>query len=223
VVLGISYYANYLSSKEASSLRSALLACRHDKWVTLPTTQRRLQQWGGMPGSPDPAARGPFPLPQYQQHLAQRLVAEKIFPRAHLPNHCLINAYTPGQGILPHQDGPAYYPKVAILSLAQTVILSFRHTVGDLVPVTSIVLAPNSLVVFEGDAYHRCLHSIDACVVETTKGKNVINATGNGAVIERTQDRLSVTLRFVGGAKDVAGKKVAVAGKGGDGAVDVVQ
>lgn len=31
------------------------------------------------------------------------------------PNHVLVNAYQPGQGIMPHEDGPLYHPAVAIL------------------------------------------------------------------------------------------------------------
>ena len=39
------------------------------------------------------------------------------------PNHCLINEYTPGQGIMPHEDGGAYYPVVCTITLGSHGIL----------------------------------------------------------------------------------------------------
>ena len=40
------------------------------------------------------------------------------------PNHCLVNEYQPGQGIMPHEDGPAYFPITATVSLASHTILN---------------------------------------------------------------------------------------------------
>jgi alkylated DNA repair protein alkB family protein 6 len=39
------------------------------------------------------------------------------------PNHVLVNEYTPGQGIMPHEDGAAYYPLVATVSLGGDIVL----------------------------------------------------------------------------------------------------
>ena len=36
-----------------------------------------------------------------------------------------MNEYYPGDGIMPHTDGPAYFPYVCILSLESPLILSF--------------------------------------------------------------------------------------------------
>ena len=33
------------------------------------------------------------------------------------PNHVIMNEYLPGQGIMPHEDGPSYHPVVATISL----------------------------------------------------------------------------------------------------------
>ncbi|KAI9779488.1 MAG: hypothetical protein M1816_003491 [Peltula sp. TS41687] len=38
-------------------------------------------------------------------------------------NHVLINEYEPGQGIMPHQDGAAYWPVVATVSLTAPIVL----------------------------------------------------------------------------------------------------
>ena len=67
----------------AAKLRDAVYSCRSDKWVTLPTTRRRLQEWGGRPGASDVTVKGPFPLPTYQLQLAQRLVQLYHFQTKH--------------------------------------------------------------------------------------------------------------------------------------------
>lgn len=38
-------------------------------------------------------------------------------------NHCLINRYEPGEGIMPHEDGDVYYPMVATVSLNDAIVL----------------------------------------------------------------------------------------------------
>lgn len=40
-----------------------------------------------------------------------------------VPNHVLVNEYRPGEGIMPHEDGPAYYPMVATVSLGAPIVL----------------------------------------------------------------------------------------------------
>ncbi|KAG8633614.1 hypothetical protein MANES_18G121700v8 [Manihot esculenta] len=56
--------------------------------------------------------------------ITQRIYEESgLFPSA--INHVLINEYLPDQGIMPHQDGPAYFPVVAILSLGSPVVMDF--------------------------------------------------------------------------------------------------
>ncbi|KAH9466653.1 hypothetical protein MJO29_000516 [Puccinia striiformis f. sp. tritici] len=42
------------------------------------------------------------------------------------PNHCLVNEYNPGDGILPHLDGPAYFPTVATISLESDTVYDFH-------------------------------------------------------------------------------------------------
>lgn len=39
------------------------------------------------------------------------------------PNHVLVNVYEPGQGIMPHEDGAAYWPVVATVSLGSAIVL----------------------------------------------------------------------------------------------------
>jgi alkylated DNA repair protein alkB family protein 6 len=47
------------------------------------------------------------------------------------PNHVLINEYLPGQGIMAHKDGPAYYPVVCTVSLGAPLCLDIYETKED--------------------------------------------------------------------------------------------
>lgn len=53
------------------------------------------------------------------------------FPQSNLPNHVLINEYLPGQGIMPHEDGPAFYPVISTISLGSHTILDFYRHISD--------------------------------------------------------------------------------------------
>ena len=86
-------------------------------------------------------------------------------------NHVLINEYRAPDGhILPHEDGPTYEPLVAIVSLQSTVPLVFhlkeehRNAVDDdassLPSTVSVLLLPNSLVVFTGKFYTHYRHEV---------------------------------------------------------------
>lgn len=39
------------------------------------------------------------------------------------PNHVLVNEYKPGEGIMAHEDGAAYWPVVATVSLGASIVL----------------------------------------------------------------------------------------------------
>jgi len=66
----------------------------------------------------------PQALPSWLTRITDRICQwTGLFPSA--INHVLINEYHPNQGIMPHQDGPAYYPVVAIISLASPVVINF--------------------------------------------------------------------------------------------------
>ncbi|KAK9156496.1 hypothetical protein Scep_003070 [Stephania cephalantha] len=89
------------------------------KWKSL--KNRRLQNWGGVVHE-----KGllPQPLPPWLTKITQRICEETgLFPSP--INHVLINEYLPHQGIMPHQDGPAYFPVVAILSLGSPAVMKF--------------------------------------------------------------------------------------------------
>ena len=41
-------------------------------------------------------------------------------------NHVLVNLYERGEGIMPHEDGPLYYPGACILSLGGPAVMRFH-------------------------------------------------------------------------------------------------
>jgi alkylated DNA repair protein alkB family protein 6 len=91
------------------------------------------------------------------------------------PNHCLINEYLPGQGIHPHEDGDAYYPVVATVSLGSHIVLDVKaksdHTdTGG----WRILQERRSLLITSGDLYTDCLHGISEVETDENLGREGI-------------------------------------------------
>lgn len=77
----------------------------------------------------------------------------------HQANHVLLNEYEPGGGILPHTDGPRYFPRVAILSCLSACRMKWRERAADGGGVVCTRwLERRSLVVFDGAEYTDLLH-----------------------------------------------------------------
>lgn len=96
------------------------------------------------------------------------------------PNHVLINEYLPGQGIMPHKDGSAYYPVVCTVSLGSTLCLDIHgHDVDGVVEKEArwkILQEPRSLLITMGELYTDYLHGIAEITEDTGLGsKTVIN------------------------------------------------
>jgi len=138
-------------------------------WVQLKA--RRLQQYGGDVDAynEDHPPHRPA-LPAALASLSKQLVEQGMFAPEHAPNHALVNEYGPGEGILPHTDGPRYHPRVVTLSLGAPATMLFvrrRRGGGADEPVAQLLLRRRSLVVFEGEAYADLLHAIPATEEET--------------------------------------------------------
>ncbi|XP_024005565.1 alpha-ketoglutarate-dependent dioxygenase alkB homolog 6 isoform X2 [Eutrema salsugineum] len=124
----------------------------------------------------------PQELPSWLTKITAKIrESSGLFPSA--INHVLINEYHPDQGIMPHQDGPAYFPVVAILSLGSPVVMDFtphlRLRSGnddisrDQSPGAescvserdnqhsfSVLMMPRSLLIFKDETYSDFLHGI---------------------------------------------------------------
>jgi alkylated DNA repair protein alkB family protein 6 len=95
-----------------------------------------------------------------------------------------VNEYRPGEGIMPHEDGSAYEPVVATISLGGTVVLDLyakppegidddaaieqgeRGSDGRPKPLFRILQEPGSLLITTGEAYSALLHGIAAVEVD---------------------------------------------------------
>ncbi|KAF1843172.1 uncharacterized protein K460DRAFT_378373 [Cucurbitaria berberidis CBS 394.84] len=113
------YIPNFISVEEEASILQKIPAQR---WTHL--TRRRLQ------AHPSTLTKNntllAAPLPAYLTHpVFQRFKERGVFEGTphRQPNHVLINEYRPGEGIMPHEDGGAYAPVVATVSLGGAVCL----------------------------------------------------------------------------------------------------
>jgi alkylated DNA repair protein alkB family protein 6 len=103
------------------------------------------------------------------------------------PNHVLINEYNPGEGIMPHEDGAAYSPVVATLSLGASLVLDIwekrnEDAEGEDSRTESsqknrrILQEPGSLLITTGEAYTSLLHGISPIKAdEDLREETVVN------------------------------------------------
>jgi alkylated DNA repair protein alkB family protein 6 len=135
----------------------------------------------------------------------------------------LINEYLPGQGIMPHEDGGAYYPVVATVSVGGTVVLditakSSSTLGGDGSGLSSswrIVQEPRSLLVTTQGAYTKTLHGIAEVHEDVNLGPETVanwDLLGDaeairaaGGINQRTT-RVSLTYRDVLKVSSLGGK-----------------
>src|SRR3954453_4712881 len=93
-ISGLSYYSNYITSKQEGALVSAIDA---QPWDT--TWKRRRQPYGQSYGK---QAEAQPAIPQWAEFLIERLVSEGT---SEMPfDQMLVNEYFPGQGIAMHRD-----------------------------------------------------------------------------------------------------------------------
>ncbi|KNC82528.1 hypothetical protein SARC_05176 [Sphaeroforma arctica JP610] len=189
------------------------------KWTSL--LNRRLQNWGGLPSHKGMVKEG---LPQWLTEQCENLSAGSVFPSGQQPNHVLVNEYLPGQGILPHEDGPVFSPTIATVTLRSHCLLEFyphrRQPDKDdpqagaeaedgteagkddgNEPEFKIYLPPRSLFVVKDDCYRTYLHGISDTSADIVDEK-VLNRTQSthalaiNEVLERGT-RVSMTIRHV--------------------------
>lgn len=190
IISKVSYIPNYVTKQEETDLLECIYSCC-DKWVQL--KKRRLQNWGG---SVTTKGLDPDELPPWFNDMGSKLISSDVFSEEYRPNHLLINEYILDQGIMPHKDGPAYYPQVAILSLKGTVKIEFVKSPGDKEPLASLILEPRSLFIFSDDAYQIYFHVIRESRSELVDDKIVNSELPQGTEIPRGE-RISLTIRHV--------------------------
>ena len=135
-------------------------------------------------------------------HIYEHLLAPLSLPR---PNHGLINVYEPGEGIMPHEDGPAYTPYATILSSGSGSVFDFVDKSSDRTVRAQVYLPIGSVLLFTDEAYRDVFHQF-----RFSKTDNVAPPVFNvppspdrlgTAVLSNTHlvrgKRISITLRHV--------------------------
>ena len=158
----ITVIKDFITKEEEEDLLQALRNRDESEWPWIQLKRRRALALGGSPT--DAAAFGRTPLPAWltasNASLMQKLRATLSFAF----NHILVNEYDPGDGILPHEDGPAYCPSVAILSTQSAIPITFQEkaarTAGAAGATETHFLPARSLLLFDGVHYTDYLHCI---------------------------------------------------------------
>jgi alkylated DNA repair protein alkB family protein 6 len=99
------------------------------RWTQL--SHRRLQTWPSALTKNNTLLACPLPT-WLESTIGPRFKDLGIFNNAphQAPNHVLVNEYQPGQGIMPHEDGAAYYPLVATVSLGAPIVFDIYEKHG---------------------------------------------------------------------------------------------
>lgn len=214
----VAYVPDAITAHDEAALLAAVYASPPGRWVAL--RNRRLQMYGGVVTAGGLADAEP--LPPWLDALAGALVAAGVYPPACRPNHVLVNEYARGQGILPHTDGPAYFPRTTTLSLGTPAVMRLapRGPPGTpFAPTAEVVLQPRSLVVFGGEAYAGFLHAISEDPEEVVGASApVANGPAAGVAPGDTLQRglrMSLTIRHVPHAGGGGGGGAAGVGEAG--------
>ena len=117
----------------------------------------------------------------------------------------------PGQGIHAHEDGDAYHPVVATVSLGSHIVLDINPKLNDAkgerrerAQGWRVLQEPRSLLITTGKLYTECLHGIGEVTVDEDLGEETIanwNLLGDrtafaGGQADRER-RISLTFRDV--------------------------
>ncbi|OAG34469.1 hypothetical protein AYO21_11378 [Fonsecaea monophora] len=202
------YVPSFITASEEAQILNELQKLPESRWTVL--THRRLLSLPSTLTGPSRDTLLAAPMPAYLDVIVARLQQGKFFESSthKAPNHVLINEYKPGEGIMPHEDGPAYDPITATVSLgSHTVLEIYRKTEAgerEAKPTWRILQEPRSLLVTTGDMYVNTLHGISELQTdENLNSEQIINwnLLGDQQPYEsghaQRQTRISLTLRDV--------------------------
>lgn len=140
-------------------------------------------------------------------------------------NHVLVNEYLPKQGIMPHLDGPLFYPTITTISCGSHTVLEFLEANDDNPEFSETLTSTNqrstaenggessrkiickllierrSLLILKDDMYHKYLHGIaetdeDVISENVTNLQHCSHSYKLGDKIKR-ETRVSLTIRHV--------------------------
>lgn len=173
------YIPNFITSEEEQRILSHIDRTPKPKWTQL--LNRRLINYGGVP---HPNGMLAEEIPEWLQNYVDKINNLSIF-ETQKANHVLVNEYLPGQGIMPHTDGPLFFPTISTISCGAHTVLEFRKRekhnedvvnekienddnfemdsakTDKQVALFKLILEPRSLLILKNDLYNDYLHSID--------------------------------------------------------------
>ncbi|KIX02052.1 uncharacterized protein Z518_07991 [Rhinocladiella mackenziei CBS 650.93] len=202
------YIHSFITPTEEQHVIKEIQRLPKSRWTVL--SHRRLLSLPSPLTGPSRDTLIAAPLPAFLNSVVSRLKDQNIFENSvhKAPNHVLINEYKPGEGIMPHEDGPAYHPITATISLGGHTVLEIykknEHGEREVKPTWRILQEPRSLLVTTGDMYVDTLHGISEIATdEDLDPQSIINwnLLGNKDLYEAgkadRQTRISLTLRDV--------------------------
>ena len=106
------------------------------------------------------------PIPDWLKCYVDRVNSiEGLFREGKKANHVLVNEYSPGNGIMPHLDGPLFHPVISTISLGSPLLLDFYNPIArqDSQESTqfedrhlfSIYIQPRSLLILSEQLYEK--------------------------------------------------------------------
>ena len=210
------YIPDFISPGEERTLLEQISRTPGPRWTQL--AARRLQNWGGVPHPKGMIAETLPPwlqvilcrrhsshLISYPQLYVDKVNSYKVFGENIAANHVLLNEYQPGEGIMPHLDGPMFHPTISTISLGSTTVIDFysEATEDESLKfedrlVTSLLVEPRSLLVLKDDMYQKYLHGIEEREEDMISDKicNLHDPSVIGQTFPRTT-RVSLTIRHV--------------------------
>lgn len=188
------YIPNFISQEEEEYILKNVYSVPKPKWTCL--SNRRLQDYGGVPHE-----KGMIPekMPSWLQVYVDKIANLNIFD-GQRPNQVLVNEYLPGQGIMPHTDGPLFFPIVTTISCGSHTVLEFLENNEKRAKICDLLLERCSLVIIKDDMYTKYLHSIREVDEDLVAGcANLDNCMQKYSLNEKLKrdTRVSLTIRNV--------------------------
>ena len=173
------YIPDFITEEEEDLILNKILSAPLPRWTQL--SHRRLQTWPSALSKSNKLLASSLPPWLVSPIITPHFLSLGIFAEAPhgAPNHVLVNEYQPGQGIMPHEDGAAYYPLVATVSLGAPIVLDlYRKREGsdecegkgaERKPQFRILQERRSLLITRKKIYTEFLHGI----AETTEDREL--------------------------------------------------
>ncbi|XP_055384677.1 alpha-ketoglutarate-dependent dioxygenase alkB homolog 6 [Condylostylus longicornis] len=206
------YIPNFITLDEEQNIIANIEKTPKPKWTQL--SHRRLINYGGVPHANGMIAEE---IPKWLNNFVEKVNNLNIF-ETKKANHVLINEYNPGEGIMPHTDGPLFYPIISTISCGSYTILEFvRQNIKnhsqkpncnldeqEVEPENKsfkLLIEPRSLLILKDNLYTDYMHSIDE-VSDDFINESIVNLE-NCELSYKYGDRLcrkkrlSLTIRHV--------------------------